>query len=64
MRKSRIRIPMYLAEVCHSKLVFPEERQDLYTSFKANKQALSQLQNKKSEFTYDYFPCHLLIEQR
>ena len=25
---------------------------------------LSQLQNEKFEFTYNYFPCHLLTETR
>ena len=52
---------MYLVEVCHSKLVFPEERPDLYMSFKANKQALSQLKIKNLNLlTITFLAIYLL----
>ena len=39
--------------VCHSNLVFVGERPDLHTPLQ-QRNKLSQLQNKKFEFTHDY----------
>ena len=44
----------------HSYLVFVEKRLYLHTSCSKQTSKLSQLQNKKFELTYKYFPCHLL----
>ena len=49
--------------VCHSNLVFVGERPDLHTPLQ-QRNKLSQLQNKKFEFTHNYFPRRLLNEQR
>ena len=45
----------------HLNLVFVEERPDLHTPLQ---QTNSQLQNKKFEFTHNYFPRCFLNEQR
>ena len=62
MRKGCIKSPC-LVGVYHSNLVFVEERPDLHTPLQQTNEQ-TQLQNKKIEFTYNYFPRRLLNEQR
>ena len=50
--------------VSHSNLAFVEERPDLH-AIAENKQANSNnFKLKKFEFTYNWFPYHLLTEKR
>ena len=47
-----------------SNLVFVEERPDLHTALQQTNEQTFTTQNKKFEFTHNYFPRRLLSEQR
>ena len=64
MRKGHIKIPVCFVGVCHSNLVFVEERPDLHTPLQQTNEQTHNFKITKIEFTRIYFPRRLLNEQR
>ena len=63
MRKGRIKSPCVSLE-CIIRIKFLWRKDQIFTRHCSKQTSkLSQLQNKKFEFTYNYFPRHLLNEQ-
>ena len=64
MKQSRIKSPCVSLE-CIIWIYFLWRKDQIYTRHGSKQTSkLSQLQNKKFEFTYNYFPRRLLNEQR
>ena len=64
MKQNRIKSPCVSLE-CIIRIYFLWRKKQIYTRHGSKQTSkLPQLQNKKFEFTYNYFPRRLLNEQR